>query len=266
MRKGQKYDDRTMPLLGHLEELRSCLIKALVAIALAFIPAYYYAGELFAFLTQPLQQLATAPPTLIGTGPAEAFFTKLKVSFIAALFLASPVVFYQIWQFVAPGLYEHERRYVLPFVFFATIFFVLGAGFCHVVVLPVGYAFFLEQYESIGVQATLRISEYLTFTARMLLAFGVTFELPVLTFFFARIGLITHKTLTGAFRYAVVAIFIVAAVLTPGPDVASQLLMAAPLLLLYTLSIGVAYLFGQKPMGAEKAEAGEEQEQPTSAS
>jgi sec-independent protein translocase protein TatC len=240
------YDDRTMPLLGHLEELRSCIIKALLAIALALVPTYLFASEVFMLLTQPLQQIAPAPPMLIGTSPAEAFFTKLKVSFIAALFLASPVVFYQLWRFVAPGLYEQERRYVLPFVFFATCFFVLGAAFCHIFVLPVGYAFFIDQYQSIGVQPTLRISEYLSFTARMLLAFGVTFELPVLTFFFARIGLVTHSMLLSSFRYAIVIIFIVAAVLTPGPDVASQLMMATPLLVLYILSIGIAYLFGKK--------------------
>src|SRR5713101_5327139 len=147
------YDDRTMPLLGHLAELRSRLIKALVAIALAFLPAYAFADSLFAFLTQPLQQIQPSPPPLIGTGPAEAFFTKLKVSFIAALFLASPAVFYQIWQFIAPGLYAHERRYVVPFVLFASFFFVLGAGFCHVVVLPVAYAFFIGPYKGIEVQA-----------------------------------------------------------------------------------------------------------------
>ena len=241
------YDDRTMPLLGHLEELRSRLIKAFLAISIALIPTYWFASELFAFLTQPLQATGSTT-TLIGTSPTEAFFTKLKVSFIAALFLASPVVFFQIWQFIAPGLHAHERRYVLPFVFFATCFFALGAGFCYAIVLPVGYAFFIEQYESIGVQATLRISEYLTFTSRMLLAFGVTFELPVMTFFFARVGLVTYKTLLSAYRYAIVVIFIVAAVLTPSPDVASQLLMAGPLLVLYTLSIGVAYVFGKVPV------------------
>ena len=246
MKREVKYDDRTMPLLGHLEELRSRLIKALVAVGLAFIPAYVFADYLFTFLTQPLRQIKPDPPTLIGTGLAEAFFTKLKVAFIAALFLASPAIFYQIWQFIAPGLYAHERRYVIPFVLFASFFFVLGAGFCHAAVLPVAYAFFIEQYQTIDILATIRISEYLSFTARMLLAFGVTFELPVLAFFFARVGLINHKMLLGSLRYAIVVIFIVAAVLTPGPDVASQLLLATPLLLLYLLSIGVAYMFGQK--------------------
>lgn len=254
------HDDRTMPLLGHLEELRARLTKALLAIGLAFLPAYLYAGVLFDFLVQPLQQTGTDPVSLIGTGPAEAFFTKLKVSFVASLFLSSPVLFYQVWRFVAPGLYEQERRYVLPFVFFATFFFLAGAWFCHALVLPVSYAFFLEQYESIQVQATLRISEYLAFTSRMLLAFGVTFELPVFAFFFARIGLITHKALLGFFRYAVVLIFVVAAVLTPSPDVASQVLLAGPLIALYGLSIGVAYVFGKPPLSEtpETAEDGEE--------
>lgn len=245
-------DDRTMPLLGHLEELRSRLIKALVAVGVAFVPTYAFASLLFTFLTRPLQRATPDPVELIGTGPIEAFFVKLKVAFIAALFGASPAVFYQVWQFVAPGLYESEKRYVWPFVLFCSLFFLLGAGFCYVVVLPVGYAFFLEQYESIGVHATLRISEYLSFTSRMLLAFGVTFELPILAFFFARIGLITHKTLLGFSRYAVVLIFILAAVLTPGPDVASQMLLAGPLLLLYGISIGVAYVFGkQRPVDTE---------------
>jgi len=239
------FDDGTMPLTSHLEELRWRLVKMLIAVGLVFLPAYAFANTLFLFLIQPLQAVAPNPEFgMIGTRLTEAFFTKLKVSFIAGLFGASPVVFYQLWQFVAPGLYAHEKRYVLPFVFFATVFFLLGAGFCYAVVLPVGYAFFLEQYESIGVRAALTISEYLTFTSRMLLAFGVTFELPVLAFFFARVGLITHKTLLGYFRYAVLGIFILAAMLTPGPDIASQLLLAGPLLLLYGLSIGVAYLFG----------------------
>jgi sec-independent protein translocase protein TatC len=239
-------DDRTMPLTGHLEELRWRLITSLVAVGVAFIPCYFFANVLFDFLARPLRQVTQEPLNLIGTGVIEAFFTKLKVSFIAAIFLATPVVLHQVWQFVAPGLYANEKRYVWPFICFGSLFFLLGAGFCYAVVLPVAYAFFLEEYKSIGVQPTLRISEYLTFTSRILLAFGVTFELPILAFFFARIGIITHKTLLGFFRYAVLAIFILAAVLTPGPDVASQLLLAGPLLLLYGVSIGVAYVFGKE--------------------
>jgi sec-independent protein translocase protein TatC len=238
-------DDRTMPLLGHLEELRWRLVKSLLAVAVAFVPAYAFVTTLFRFLLQPLQYLPDPPP-VVGLAPAEAFFAKLKVAFIAAIFAAIPVVFYQLWQFVAPGLYQHEKRYVVPFVLFASFFFLLGAGFCYQVVLPVAYGFFLAEYKTVDVQATLRISEYFSFTSRMLLAFGVTFELPVLAFFFARVGLITHRTLLDFFRYSVVGIFVMAAVLTPGPDVASQLLLAGPLLLLYLVSIGVAYVFGKR--------------------
>lgn len=245
------HDDRTMPLLGHLQELRERLLKSLLAIGVAFVPTYAAASQLFILLTHPLLIATAEAPAIVGLGPAEAFFTKLKVAFIAALFLASPALFYQFWQFVAPGLYQHEKRYVIPFVIFGTFFFVLGAGFCYQVVLPVAYAFFLAEYKTIGVQPTLRISEYLSFTSRMLLAFGVTFELPVLAFFFARIGMITHQTLLGFFRYAVVLIFILAAALTPGPDVASQLLLAGPLLLLYLVSIGVAYIFGTQVKSEE---------------
>jgi sec-independent protein translocase protein TatC len=235
--------DVKMPLTAHLEELRWRLVKAVAAIGVAFAGCYYFAEPLFAFLIHPLMSAGGGPVTLIGTGVVEAFFTKLKVSLIAAIFVASPMLLYQMWAFIAPGLYQHEKRYVVPFVIFGTFFFVAGAGFCYQLVFPVGFAFFIEEYKSIGVEPNLRISEYLSFAARMLLAFGITFEMPVISFFLARMGVITHRTLTGYFRYAVVVIFIAAAVLTPGPDIASQFLMAGPLLLLYILSIGVAYTF-----------------------
>jgi sec-independent protein translocase protein TatC len=246
--------DVQMPLTAHLEELRWRLIKALLAVTVAFVAVYNFSDVLFEILTRPLIVLQEGPVQLIGTGVTEAFFTKLKVSAIAALFVASPVIFYQLWLFVAPGLYDTEKRYARPFVFFATVFFVLGAVFCYFVVFPVGYRFFLAEYATIGVSPSIRISEYLSFTARMLLAFGMTFELPVVTFFLARLGLVTHQMMLSYFRYAVLVIFIVAAVLTPGPDVASQMLMAGPLLVLYFLSIGVAYVFARTPAPAEAAD------------
>lgn len=234
-----------MPLTQHLEELRWRIIRASIAVGIAFVACYNFAELLFDFLTRPL--LGNPKPVeLIGTGVTEAFFTKLKVSLIAAVFLASPVIFYQAWKFVAPGLYDQEKRYARPFVLAATFFFVLGATFCYWIVFPIGFAFFVQEYGTIGVQPALRISEYLSFSARMLLAFGITFELPVVTFFLARIGTITHRTLLGYARYAVLGIFILAAVLTPGPDIASQMLMAGPLLVLYGVSIGVAYVFGKR--------------------
>jgi sec-independent protein translocase protein TatC len=238
-------DDGTMPLTAHLEELRWRIVKAVVAVTIAFGVCYFYSDRVFELLTRPLIGVGDSRLQLIGTGVTEAFFTRLKVSLIAAVFIASPAIFYQAWGFVVPGLIDNERRLAIPFVLAATLFFVSGAVFCYVVVFPVGYAFFLEEYANIGVAPQIRISEYLSFASRMLLAFGATFELPVVTFFLARIGLVTHRMLISSARYAVVVIFIVAAVLTPGPDVASQMLMAAPLLVLYILSIGVAYVFGR---------------------
>lgn len=255
-------EDLKMPLTQHLEELRWCLIKSLVAVATGGIIAYNYSEVLFAFLIRPLTEQTLTPVDLIGTGVTEAFFTKLKVSFIAGVFAGSPVIFFQAWKFIAPGLYESEKRLAVPFMLFATLFFVVGAAFCYFLVFPVGYAFFVEQYKSISVQPNIRISEYLSFSSRMLLAFGATFELPVVTFFLARIGVVTHQMMLRYFRYALLIIFIVAAVLTPGPDIASQLLMAGPLLILYGISIGVAYAFARETPPADASEDSEAPEPP----
>ncbi|MCW5892932.1 MAG: twin-arginine translocase subunit TatC [bacterium] len=248
-----------MPLTAHLEELRTRLIRIMIGAFIGFGVCYGFSEHLVAFLTEPLTALAPQDAIVIGTGVTDAFFTKLKVSFIGGIFVASPWVFFQLWAFVAPGMYEKEKRIALPFSFAATVFFVAGAAFCYQLVLPVAFSFFLNEFGSVGIAPQIRITEYLTFVSRMLLAFGVTFELPVVTFFLARIGLVTHQTLIAYTRYAIVAIFIVAALLTPGPDIASQLLMATPLLVLYGLSIGVAYVFGKpRPPESESDEEDDE--------
>jgi sec-independent protein translocase protein TatC len=230
-----------MPFIEHLSELRTRLMYAIIAVAVGCGLAYLVADNLFLIITLPLREASHGQITLIGTGVGEAFFTKLKVSLIAGLFLASPVVFYEIWKFVAPGLYENERRMVLPFVASATLFFVLGAYFCWAVVFKVGFAFFLAQYVSIGVTPTLRISEYLGFAAKLLLAFGITFEMPIFAFFLTRIGMVDYHLMMRHFRYAVLVIFIVSAAFTP-PDMVSMFLLAIPLMALYGLSILVAYM------------------------
>ncbi len=247
--------DARMPLTAHLEELRWRLVRAITAIAIAFLVCYFFADRLVAFLFQPLATLRPNQPAAYGVGLTEAFFTKLKVSFIAGLFLSSPVIFFQGWRFVAPGLYDSEKRMAVPFAAAASFFFIVGAGFCYTLVFPTAFRFFLDEYSSVNAQAIPTMTEYLSFTSRMLLAFGVTFELPVVTFFLARVGMVTHRTLLGAGRYAIVVIFIVAAVLTPGPDVASQLLMAAPLLVLYAISILVAYLVARPAPATTTAES-----------
>ena len=179
---------------------------------------------------------------MVAIDVASPFLTPVRLAFFVALFLAMPILLYQAWRFVAPGLYDTEKRLALPFAIAGSFFFLMGASFCYELVFPVGFRFFLEEYASIDVAPQIRISEYLSFASRMLLAFGLTFELPVVTFFLARLGVVTHRTLIAWSRYAILVIFVVAAVLTPGPDVASQLLMAGPLLVLYVLSVGVAYI------------------------
>jgi sec-independent protein translocase protein TatC len=231
-----------MPLLEHLTELRVRLIRSVIAIAVGFLIAYAIDDWLFNVLTYPLRAAAHGKVLLIGTGVAEAFFTKLKVAVIAGLFIASPAVFFEIWKFIVPGLFESERRLAKPFVLSATIFFLAGGYFCWAVVFKIGYSFFLREYVSIGVTPTIRISEYLAFSAKLLLAFGITFEMPIFAFFLTRLGLVDHRMMVYYFRYAVLAIFVVAVALTP-PDMISPFLLAIPLLALYGLSIGVSYLF-----------------------
>jgi sec-independent protein translocase protein TatC len=251
----ERGEELRMPLLEHLTELRKRLIRSVIAIAVGFLIAYAIDDWLFNALTYPLRAAAHDKETfkLIGTGVAEAFFTKLKVALVAGLFIASPAVFLEIWKFIAPGLFESERRLAMPFVISATMFFLVGGYFCWAVVFKIGYSFFLREYSSIGVEPTIRISEYLAFSAKLLLAFGITFELPIFAFFLTRLGIIDHRMMVHYFRYAVLAIFVVAVALTP-PDMISPFLLAIPLLALYGLSIGVSYVFRHnEPTVAEAA-------------
>jgi len=229
-----------MPLTGHLQELRSCVVKSLLALTVGFSICYANVEKLFYYLAAPLMRIDSPGLTLIGTAVVEAFFTKLKVAFIAGLFIAMPVILRQIWRFVAPGLYEHEKRYARNFVLFGTLFFLLGAWFCYSVIFQMGFGVLLRRYEAIQVRPAIRVGEYLSFASELMLAFGVVFELPVVAYFLTRIGLIDHAFLIRNFRYAVVIIFIIAAILTP-PDLVAQVLLTVPLMLLYGVSIGVAY-------------------------
>jgi sec-independent protein translocase protein TatC len=230
-----------MPFTSHLAELRSRLVKCCLAVGAAFLGCFAVVDDIFRFLAAPLRRLQIRGLTLIGTAIAEAFFTKMKVAFVAALIVALPVLLWQAWQFVAPGLYEHEKRYTRSFVFFGSFFFLTGALFCYQVVIQLGLNFLLRRYEVIGVQPLIQIGDYLSLVSQLVLAFGVMFELPVMAFFLARVGLIDHRFLIRHLRYAVIGIAILAAILTP-PDLISQVLFMVPLSLLYGLSIGVAYL------------------------
>jgi sec-independent protein translocase protein TatC len=243
-----------MPLLEHLRELRGRLVRAVIALAAGCALSYIFADHLFALLTMPLREVGGSKLLLIGTGVGEAFFTKIKVALVAGVFVSSPAIFYEVWKFIAPGLLESERRMALPFVVSSSLFFALGGYFCWAVVFKVGYAFFIAQYASIGVTPTIRISEYLAFSAKLMLAFGLTFEMPIFAVFLTRLGLIDYRMMLRYFRYAVLGIFVVSAALTP-PDMVSIFLLAIPLLLLYVLSVGVSYMFrAQAPLNEPAAE------------
>ncbi len=235
--------DQKMPLTAHLEELRRRLIVCLVAVAAGFGVSYAFRERLFALLARPLEAHLPEGSTLQYIGIPEAFFTYLKISLFSGLVLAMPVIFYEVWSFVAPGLYEREKRYVFPFVLFSMIFFMGGAAFCYFVVFPFVFQFFMS-FSNDSLLAMPTIRQYLSFATRLLVAFGLVFEMPIFFFFLGRIGLVQYKSLARQRRIAVVLIFVAAAVLTP-PDVVSQLMLAGPLLLLFEISLQVVRLTGR---------------------
>jgi sec-independent protein translocase protein TatC len=238
--------DANMTLTEHLEELRWCILKSVLAVVLASGVCYFFSDAIFGFIVAPLRRSLQPGQNLIGTSVTEAFFVEIKVALAAGVLFSCPVIFYQIWRFVAPGLSGGERKLVVPFVLCATFFFITGAAFCYRFVLPVAFKYFIEQYETMGVSPAIRIGEYFTFFFRMILAFSVTFELPVFTFFLVRVGIWDYRFMLRSFRYALVIIFLIAAMLTPTPDIINQSLLAVPMLVLYVLSIGIAYIW-RKP-------------------
>jgi sec-independent protein translocase protein TatC len=242
--------DSEMHLTDHLEELRKRLIVSFIAIGIATLVSYFFAEDLFRLLMGPLLEALPPKSGLIFTGLAETFFTYLKMSLLAGFFFASPVVIYEIWKFTAPGLYAHEKRYVFPFVFFASLFFIGGALFGYFVVFPFGFKFFMG-FATDFIRPMPTVREYFSFSVRLLFAFGLVFELPVVSAFLATLGLIHHKTLVAKRKYAVLGAFVIAAILTP-PDVASQLMMAGPVIMLYELSIIVCRIFGRKKKDPEE--------------
>jgi len=230
-------DDSRAPLLDHLIELRRRLLWSLVALFVAFGVCFYFARPIFTFLVQPLRQ--AGQDRIIFTGLGEGFFVEVKVAFFAALMVAFPVIANQLWQFVAPGLYRREKAALLPFLIATPVLFLTGAALAYYVAMPVALHFLLSFQGNLGgveQEALPAVGNYLSFVMHFLFGFGLAFLLPILLMLLERAGLVSRKQLAGARRYAIVAAFAIAAVLTP-PDIGSQLLLAIPLIALFELSL-----------------------------
>jgi sec-independent protein translocase protein TatC len=238
------------PFTAHLEELRSRLIKCFIAVTVGFLISYGFKELIFDILTAPLMRTLQPGDHLIFTNLPEAFFTLVKAAFISGIMLSSPVLLYQFWMFVAPGLYDRERRLVMPILFLSTFFFVGGALFGYFIVFPFGFDFFLS-FASETIRPMPSMKEYLGFSAKMLLAFGLVFEMPLVITFMSRLGIVSIAFLKKSRKYAVLLFFVFAAILTP-PDVVSQIFMALPMMLLYEISIIGAHFFGREKKKTEE--------------
>lgn len=246
-------------LKPHIQDLRKRLMISVLTLLVAFLVCFSFWNHIFEWIKAPLGAAFDSKQVsgmLIQISPAEGVIAAMKVSFFAALLISMPIVFWQLWLFVAPGLYKNEKKVVLPFVFFGTFMFLGGAAFAYYVVFPFTIKYIL-MFGNEEFQANISVSSYITFFTRVVIGFGVAFELPVLAYFLAKIGLITDATLKHYFKYAIVIIFILAAIITP-PDVISQVFMALPLICLYLLSILIAKIVNPAPKPEKEDEEDEE--------
>jgi sec-independent protein translocase protein TatC len=231
----------TMGLLQHLEELRNRILWSLVALVVVFLPCWYFIEPICDFLEAPIKPFLTDGQELAVTSVTEAFLVKFKVAALVSLFLAAPWVLYQLWRFVAPGLYRREKMYAVPFIGAGTLFFLAGGAFAYYVAFPMAVEFLLGMGERYMLLITAR--SYLGFLMTMMLGLGLMFELPIFIFLLCAIGVTTPRFLMRHFRWAVVLIFTAAAIITPTPDMVNLMLFALPTLALYLLGVGAAALF-----------------------
>jgi sec-independent protein translocase protein TatC len=240
----QDDDSGKMSFLEHLDELRQRIIKSLLSLVVGFSVALYFVQQLEDFVYQPLKVLFKTGKFQY-TEPTEAFMLSMKLAALVGLLAAMPIILYQLWRFVAPGLYANEKKFVIPFVALSTVFFTLGAAFAHYIAFRWAVVFFAS-YETADMVFIPRIGPIFSMYVKTILAMGLVFEMPTLVFFLAKVGVVTPRWLIRNFKYAVLVIFIVAAVLTPGTDPVSQFMMAGPMLVLYLLSIGIAWVVAPK--------------------
>jgi len=255
--------DEQLPLMTHLEELRKRMVIAAGAWLIAFLGCYSFAERLFIFIADPVRKALPEGSKLVFITATEPFFTYLKIGAIAGLLVALPVILWQFWAFIAPGLYRNEKRLVIPFVFASCLCFGAGTYFGFVFVFPNIFTFLIQFGDQADVSAMLSMGSYLSLSSKLLLAFGLVFELPIIIFFLARMGIVDHLWLRKNRKYALVAAFVIGAILTP-PDVFSQTALAIPFVILYEVGIWVARFFGKKRVVDEESDDDEPADQPAS--
>ena len=240
-------DETKLPLTEHLAELRSRIFKVLIACVIGTALAWSFTEEIFGFLLAPaVAALGGEERPLQAIAPTEIFFTYLKCALLAGVIFSLPVIFWQLWSFIAPGLYHHEKRYIIPFVLVSSLCFATGTFFGYRFVFPMAFKVLIEFGTGSGdLSAMLSMGSYLSLSSKLLLAFGLVFELPVVIFFLARMGIVDHKMLARNRKFALLAAFLTGAMLTP-PDVFSQTALALPFIILYEVGIIVARLFGKR--------------------
>jgi sec-independent protein translocase protein TatC len=236
-----------MTFLEHLEELRQRLVRALIYLAAGAGACWFFHEQIFQFLVQPMRAAGFKERFLV-TGPAEAFFLYMKMSFFVGIFLASPFVLYEIWAFISPGLYKNEKAWAIPFVGMGSAFFIAGALFGHYLLFPMTFRFLIG-FSGDDMQFLPRVGEYWSFYSWFLLGLGVVFQIPVIIFVLARIGLVSAGMLLRAWKFAVLASFVISAIVTPTADIVTQSALAGPMIGLYGLGVLVAWLFGKKRRG-----------------
>lgn len=231
-----------MGLLDHLDELRKRIIRSLIGLVIAFLGCWAFSREIYQFLALPIYKLLPEGSKIVYTGVTDPFMVYVKVAGLAAIFIAAPIWLYQVWGFIAPGLYKSERRYAAPFIVFGSMFFIGGGAFGYYIAFPFAAAFLLGVGQDF--EPMLTVERYFGFLMTVLLGLGVMFELPILIFILSEIGIVTPRFLLRNFRWAVLIIFIVAALITPTPDVVNLCLFALPTIALYLLGIAAAALVG----------------------
>jgi sec-independent protein translocase protein TatC len=232
-----------MSFLEHLEELRKRILHALIAVAVAFSVSWYFADAFFKFVSIPIRKTGVE---LIATSPTQAFNLEVKLALMAAIFLAAPFILGQVWLFISPGLYKHERRYALPFIVSSSLLFILGGAFGYRIAFPYALQFLIQWTINMGLVPRISASEYFDLFIMVELGLAVIFEIPALIFVLARIGLVSGPFLLRNTRYAVLIAFLVAAVITPTTDIPNMMMMAGPMVGLYMVGVVVAYVFGKK--------------------